>query len=252
MPISAVPSLPFRTYSCSSVYWRSFGMFATGAPLRDACLTVGREVYGRLKTESRNADFALDTADFARDKAELARRLGCSTLKRAPERVDVALQILERSVVVDAVIGARPLELGRHLCRDHVHCLGLLETSRRNEPFQPQRSRRIDQNDGVELFDEVSLEEQRDDADSDRITALLCAGDLAVPQTRHARMHDPVESVELDLVREDNLPQRFAIEAAVGAEHVLAPPLDYVPKRLGIRLHRFARQLVGVDDGGAT
>src|SRR3954464_5823000 len=112
-------------------------MFGTGAPLRHAWLTAGREVYGRLKTSAWNADFALDTADFARDKAELARRLGCSTLKRAPERVDVALQILERSVVVDAVSGSAPFELGRHLCRNHVHCLGLLETSRGNEPFQP-------------------------------------------------------------------------------------------------------------------
>src|SRR6476469_6842866 len=121
MPISAVPSLPLRTYSCSSVYWRSFGMFANGAPLRGACQTVGREVYGRLKTESRNADFALDTADFARDKAELARVFGCSTLKRAPELVDIALEICQRSVVVDAIVGSCPLELGGHLCGDHVH-----------------------------------------------------------------------------------------------------------------------------------
>src|SRR3954468_10472938 len=141
MPISAVPSLPLRTYSCSSVYWRSFGMFATGAPLRGAGLTVGREVYGRLKTESRNPNGRLYSRLIA--------------LKGAPQRIDIALQIFQRAVVVDAVVGACPLELGRHLRGDHVHGVGLLETAGGDQTLESHWSRRIYQHDAVILLDEI-------------------------------------------------------------------------------------------------
>ena len=112
--------------------------------------------------------------------------------------------------------------------------------------------RRIHQHDRVELVDEIPLEEQRNDADYDRIATLLGESYLAVPQPGHPRVHDSVQCVQLALIREDYPAERFPVEAAVLLDDFRAPALHDVPERLGFRAHRLPRQLVRVDDGGAA
>src|SRR6185503_19943962 len=142
--------------------------------------------------------------------------------------------------VVEAVISAGALQLGRHLRRDHVHCLGLLETPRRDEPLEAKWTRSIDQHDGVELLDEVPLKQKRNHADHYLVAAIPRVGALAIAESGHARVNDSVEGIELVLIGKDDLTQGIAVEAAIVVQDVLAPALDDVLERLGLGTHSFA------------
>src|SRR4051812_37784245 len=115
MPIATMSAPSGFMYSCSSVYSRSFGISATTCSLVSDGVVLRRGVYPRRKTVSRNSDCALGA--------------GCFTHQRAPDVVHAALELCERPFVVDHEVGARTFELSRHLRRDHVHCLGGIETS---------------------------------------------------------------------------------------------------------------------------
>jgi hypothetical protein len=56
---------------------------------------AGREVYRRPERESRNAGFALHDETIARDTEGLSYGLDRISLKRAPQRIDIALEIIE-------------------------------------------------------------------------------------------------------------------------------------------------------------
>src|SRR2546423_8808475 len=102
--------------------------------------TAGREVYRRPKTESRNA--------YCR------RPCACrSEMKGAPERIDIALQVLEGAIVFDDVVSAGAFQLGGHLRGDHLHGVGLFQSTRRDQALKSHGPRRIDQYDRLELVD---------------------------------------------------------------------------------------------------
>jgi hypothetical protein len=61
----------------------------------DALTLAGREVYRRSEGESRNAGFALHDETIARDTGGLSYGLDRISLKRAPQRIDIALEIIE-------------------------------------------------------------------------------------------------------------------------------------------------------------
>src|SRR5437016_592069 len=82
--------------------------------------------------------------------------------QRSPDVAYATLELRERAAVVDHEIGARALELRRHLRGDHVHGFGLAQTAIVDKALQPQWARRVDQEDAIETVGHLLLEQQRD------------------------------------------------------------------------------------------
>jgi len=99
----------------------------------------------------------------------------------------------------------------------------------------------------VELVDDIPLEQQRNDADDDGISPLSGLGDLSVTQSRYARVHDPVQRIQLALIREHDLPEGCAVKAAILVQDVLAPAFYDVPEGLRVGFNRFTRKQIRVD-----
>src|SRR5689334_21570103 len=138
-------SVAFK-YSWSSVYSRSFGISDTTHSAEKG--EARRGVYPRRKTVSRN--------DGGR---ALRQRL---TVQRRPHVVHAPLELRQRAIVVDHVVGARPFELGGHLRGDHLHRLGFAQSAILHEALQTQRTVGVDENDAIDAIRHVPFEQQRD------------------------------------------------------------------------------------------
>src|SRR4051794_25874495 len=124
------------------------------------------------------------------------------------------------------MIGPRALELRRHLRGDHRHGFGLRQLPLLDEALQPQRPRRVDEHDAVELVDETRLEEQGNVADDDAIAAPGRFIDQRFALTLDLGMDDAVELLQLLVIMKDQGAQRGTIEQAVRAQY-RRPPLLY-------------------------
>jgi hypothetical protein len=90
------------------------------------------------------------------------------------------------------------------LSGDHVHRLGLAQPSVVDEPFQSERSWRVDEDDAIEVPAEVPLEEQGDVGDYDAVATLEGLTHHPVAHALDLRMHDRIEVLEFVRVREDD------------------------------------------------
>src|SRR5688572_4423875 len=136
MPMVAISSPSNFTYSCSSVYRSDCGRSATS---------------GSGEVESARS------LDGARGEARNGGRRARSLFECAPDVEHAALEGAERAGVVDDEVGARALQLGRHLRGDHLHRFRLAQTAILHQPLEPHRTRRVDENDSVEILGEILL-----------------------------------------------------------------------------------------------
>src|SRR5207237_170062 len=113
-------------------------------------------------------------------------------------------------------------------------------------------TRRVNEDDRVVLLHQVPLEQQRNHADDDLVAPLLRPGNLAISKSGDAWMHDPVQRVELVLIREDDLTEGSAVETSILLKNVFAPPLDDILQSLCLGTHSLAREHVRVNERGAT
>src|SRR5512140_3003291 len=143
----------------------------------------------------------------------------------APDFVDAFLQRGHVAIVVDDEIRPSALELGRHLGGDHVHGLGLSQCSLPREPLEAKRTRRVDEDDPIEIVDQSPLEEQRDVANDGFVAAFPCLVDQIVAETGDFRMHDRVQHLELGWLLEDDLAKSNAIQTPVRLEDIVSPAL---------------------------
>src|SRR5690349_20438694 len=168
-----------------------------------------------------------------------------------PDVSDVLLERVERARVLDDEIRSRPLELSRHLCRDHVHRFRLAQTTVAHEPLEAQRAWGVDENDAVEPGGHVLLEEERDVADHDPVAALPRVVEQPLAQAFDLWMDDRVELFELRRITEDRPAQRRSIQLFVGTDDRGTPALHDLFVRGRSRLDGAACQHVGIDDGRA-
>src|SRR5688500_14811827 len=226
MPTSTLPSGIARTYSCSSVYLRSPGIFATRVPL------VSDSTKPNELTRCRRVHFVADD--------------------RIPDAVDFGLELPQRSRILDDKVGARALEIGRHLRRDHLHRFGLFDTAVTDDPLEPDGSRGIDEKYRVEVFSEMALEQEGYDADDQPLAAQPGRFDVALSKAHDLGMDDLVQLVEVRLLLEHDMAKRCAIEVSVSVEYAIAPSGDdRVESRTSLR-YSFAREYIGVDDRRAA
>src|SRR5215207_9585852 len=239
MPTVTVPSAFLRRYSCSFVYSRSAGTLATGRLLLGRRPRAGAQLWGWFGGESRCGPGG------GQGSVALPRLLA---RERGPHVVGATLELRARADVVDHEVGARALELRRHLRRDHLHRLGLLQAAVAHEALEAQLARRVDEHDAVELLGLAALEQQRDVAHHDLVAPLARLGDLAVAESQYLGMDDAIELLELELVAEQLLPQHAAVDHAVRREHVVAPAPHDLRVGRHPRLDDAAREHVRVDD----
>ena len=158
----------------------------------------------------------------------------------------------ERVLVIDHDVGARPLQLSRHLGLDHVRRFPFAQPTIPDESLETQRTWCVNENDSVEVLAEVPLEEERDVAHDNSVAALYCFGDEPLAHALDFRMDDRVELLELVGIGEDDLPERGTVEATVRSQHRVPPSLDDAPITRRSDFDRPARENIGIDDRRAA
>jgi hypothetical protein len=172
--------------------------------------------------------------------------------ERTPHILYPALELRERSVVLDDEVGAGSFELGRHLRGDHVHRFRLLQSTVLDEPIETNGAVRVDENDAVEAIGHVTLEQKRDVADDDPVAALPRLLDQAHSEALDLGMDDLVKFLELRVVGENDSAERGTVEVAIGSENFIAPSGDDPRVTGGAELNGAPSQNVGVDDRRAA
>src|SRR6185503_14799085 len=143
-----------------------------------------------------------------------------------PHRPDAFFEIGDRAVVVDDVVRARPLQLRRHLRRDHLHRLRLGQLPLVHQALEPTGTRRVDEDDLVEAIDEPRLEEQGNVTDHDAVAPLARLLDEHRTLTLDLRMHELVQRLELLGVVEDDAAQGWPVDLFVRTQY-RRPPAMY-------------------------
>ena len=184
---------------------------------------------------------------MSRNGADTPRALGFAHQRR-PDFLHSALQLRERSIVFDDVVGARALELSGHLGGDHVHRLGLEQLAILDQALEPHGTARVHEHDPVELAGHVSLEEQWDVADHDLVFARSRLFDQPDPESLDLGMDDLVKFFQLRVIGEDDAAQRGAIEMAVGGNDLGSPSGHDLAVSGGADLDGAAGKDIGVDD----
>ena len=166
--------------------------------------------------------------------------------------LDPALEIRQRAVVVHHEVGAGALQLGGHLCRDHLHCFRLAQVAIFDETLEAYGAIRVDEDDAVEAVGHVSLEEQGDVAHHDAVAAFARLFDQLGAKALDLRMDDLVKFFELLLIGENDPAQRGAVEVSIGCHNGRTPATHDLIVGGGSQLDGAARENVGVDDRGAA
>lgn len=163
------------------------------------------------------------------------------------ELVGARVELRQRAVVLDDVVGARPFGLGGPLRGDHRIGLGGAQAAVAHEPCAPHRGGGIDHDHAIHLPFQPHFEEQGDITHHERESVGAGAREGGLPQAFHFGVRDGLEGTALRGVGEDDAAECRAVEAAVAGEDLAAEVVGDPRQRGGADRHRLTRELVGRD-----
>ena len=172
--------------------------------------------------------------------------------ERVPHIVHATLELRERTVVVDDEISARAFELRGHLGRDHLHCFRLAKSPVFHQTLETNGTIGINEQDAVESFRHLALEQERNVADHDAIAARPSDFDELIAESPDLGMDDAVQLLELLRIAENHAAERHTVEVIVGCQYRGTPPGDDLVIRRCAKLDGSPGEHVGVDDSGAV
>lgn len=168
------------------------------------------------------------------------------------EFIGASLELGERTVIVDDIVGACTFGLGRPLGGDHRIGVGGTESPIAHQPRAPNGCGRVNHDHTVHLPLKPYFEEQRDVTDHERSPLGAGTGEGGLAQALHLGVRHRLERAALGGVGKDELAERGTVEAAVGRENRSAEVLGDLGQGWGSNSDCLTCELVRRDDSHAV
>ncbi len=167
-----------------------------------------------------------------------------------PEPVDLRLELVQGSVVVEHHVGLRGLVLERQLHREAAPDVVLLETPPLDHPPDLELLGSGHDHEQVDVVVLAHLDQQRR-IDHHHAIGVAVGRRALLDPLADDRVHDRLELAQPRRIGEDDAGERRTDEPAVGGDRLGEPfARDRVPARPG--RERLPRERVGVEDHGPT
>jgi hypothetical protein len=163
-----------------------------------------------------------------------------------PQRVDGRVERLARAAVVEHDVGGRAAGRVVDLCVDPGARVVGGHPPLQHQPLHAHVAVGVDHDHEVVRRCQAALDEQGYVVDDDRVGG--CLRDPARGGRPYERMDDLLEPAPRLAVAEHDPAQRRPVEAAVGAEDLLAEGRDHLRQPVRAGLDDLPREHVGVDD----
>ena len=178
-------------------------------------------------------------------------RSGSSSFDFFQDPLNLPLEIVQTAVVFDNVVGKPPLFFQAHLCVDMFLGFRGAEPVALLQPLPLGVDVARHEDDRPKPFMQLAFEEKRDFINDYGIARRPMLADSLFGERSHARMDDRFEFFPGFGLVKDQRTQFLTIEGLVRLQNLIAKCLDDFFPGFGSRLNDFAREHIGIDDGGA-